>query len=105
MGAILPNSRTSEVLAELGERLRRIRLERNERMEDVAERAGVGLRTLGRLEKGEGGSLTSFLKVLRALGRLQAVDSFLPTPTVSPLALDRMGGRRRRRASSVADDG
>lgn len=40
----------------------------------LADRAGIGLATLARLERGEGGlSLENLLKVLRALGVLESV--------------------------------
>lgn len=99
MDRILPNSRTDAVLAEIGDRLRRVRLEQNRTAEELAETSGVGTRTLLRLESGEGANLTTLIRVLRGLGKLSAMDSFLPEPVVSPLELAKRSGKRRLRAS------
>ena len=90
---------TEEVLAELGERLRRYRLQQNRTLEDVARAAGVGLRTAARAEAGDNPTLATVVKLLRALGRLEALDAFLPEPLVSPLEMARLSGRVRERAS------
>lgn len=103
MSQILHNSRTEAVLTELGARLRRTRLEQNRTAEQVAETSGVGTRTLLRLESGEGANLTTLVRVLRGLGRLGALDSFLPEPTVSPLELAKRSGHVRQRASGSDD--
>ncbi len=99
MDRIFPNSRTETVLTELGQRIRRTRLEQNRTAEELAESSGVGTRTLLRLESGEGATMTTLVRILRGLGKLNALDSFLPEPTVSPLELVKRSGRRRQRAS------
>ena len=54
--------------AELGQRLRRVRLGRGWTQEELAERAGIGLSSLKSLE-GEGkGTLVRFLQVSSVLG-------------------------------------
>ena len=90
---------TEEVLAELGERLRRYRLQQNRTLEDVARAAGVGLRTAARAEAGDNPTLATVVKLLRALGRLEALDAFLPEPLVSPIQMAKLAGRVRERAS------
>lgn len=90
---------TLAVLRELGERMRGYRLQQNQRVADVAREAGLPTRTINRLEAGENPTLATFIRVLRALGRLEELDSFLPIPTVSPIQLAALAGRRRQRAS------
>ena len=100
-------SSTTEILSELGSRLQGYRLRQNMTVAETAARAGVGSRTLNRAEAGENTSLESLVKVLRALGRLEALDAFLPAPLISPLQLAKHQGRERRRASGrrAPDDG
>jgi transcriptional regulator with XRE-family HTH domain len=86
------------VLTELGERLARWRLERNLSQGAVGDEAGVGRRTVQRLEAGESVQLTSFIRVLRVLGLLESLDRLIPEPTPSPLERLKLAGRERQRA-------
>jgi transcriptional regulator with XRE-family HTH domain len=87
------------VLAEIGARIERTRLERNLTQRHVAHEAGVGERTLKRLEAGGGGNLTTLVRVLRALDLLPGLEALLPEPLPSPIQQARLAGARRRRAS------
>lgn len=95
---ISPTSTTNEVLRELGDRITRIRLQDDRTIERLAEDAGVGERTVRRAEGGANTSLESLVKILRALGRLDAFDAFLPEPLVSPIQLAANRVRERQRA-------
>jgi len=88
----------TEVLRELGSRLRAYRLQQNLTVATVAERAGVNPNTVLNAEAGRNPRLGTLLRLLRVYGRLEAVDAFLPEPGVSPLQLARLQGRPRRRA-------
>jgi transcriptional regulator with XRE-family HTH domain len=84
----------------LGERLARIRLAKNLTQEELAERAGLGIRTIQRLELGKAATqLSGFVRVCRALDLLAALDAMIPEQTVSPIEQLKLHGRRRRRAS------
>lgn len=96
-------SRTGDVLAEIGARLRRLRLSLNLRVEDLAARSGVSQRSITRLEAGKGLNLEFLVRVLRGLGRLQAIDSFIAEPPVSPIQIAKLGGKERQRASAPTD--
>lgn len=100
MTRIRPSSTNDEILAELGRRLERYRLQQNRTLADVAREAGVGLRTAARAEAGENPTLATMVKLLRALGRLEALDSFLPEPLVSPIQLAELSGKLRQRAGT-----
>jgi transcriptional regulator with XRE-family HTH domain len=90
---------TPEILLELGQRVRRTRLLENLSQAALAEEAGLGERTLRKLEQGDGVQLSTLIDLLRALHKLDALDSFLPDPGVSPMELLERAGRQRQRAS------
>jgi transcriptional regulator with XRE-family HTH domain len=113
MTEIKPTATTDEILRELGRRLQQYRLQQNRTLESVATDAGIGSATMVRAEAGERPTLATLIKILRALGRLDALDAFLPAPLVSPLQLaalrdqerQRAGTPRRRHNRSERDDG
>ena len=72
---------------DLGYRLRQLRLSRNLDQRTVAEKAGISLRALSKLENGQGSTLETFLRTLRALDYVKGIEILAPEPTVSPLAL------------------
>lgn len=89
------------VLQELGARLRAARLSRNLSQAQLAEEAGIGRVTLQRLEEGKGSaSLSSLIRVLRALDLSEGWNQLVPPPRPSPLAELEDRGRPRRRAGS-----
>lgn len=86
------------VLAELGSRLARTRLERNLTQADLGFEAGVGVATVRRLEDGASVRLASLIRVLRVLGLLDTLDVLVPDPVPSPVERLRLRGRERQRA-------
>lgn len=96
---IRQTTRTPAVLAELGHRISRLRLQRNQTLASLAEDAGIGTATLQRLESGNAANLTTLIQVLRALGRLGDLDNVLPDIEVSPFELTGARKKPRQRAS------
>ena len=96
---IEPNLTDEAVLAELGARLERTRLERNLTQRALAADAGVERKALQRAEAGESVKLTSFVRILRALGLLDGLDQLVPEPLPSPIDLLKRHDKRRQRAS------
>ncbi len=96
---ISPHLTDDAVLAELGARVRRERLQRNQTQQQLAEEAGVSKRTLERLEAGESTQLSSFVRIARALGLLERFEALLPEPLPSPIERLELGGKQRERAS------
>lgn len=88
----------SEILATLGERLARERLDRNITQAVVAREAGVARRTVSRLENGHSVDTQSLIRILRALGLLDRLERLAPPPRPSPVALAARRGRDRERA-------
>lgn len=84
--------------AELGVRLARQRLARNVTQEALAANAGIGLRTLRRVEAGEPTSLDSVLRIAIALGLAEGLMSGIPEQDIRPIERVESRGRERRRA-------
>jgi transcriptional regulator with XRE-family HTH domain len=76
---------SAEMEASIGENLKRLRLLRNLEQKVLAEQPGVSLRALQRLENGEGSSLGTLVRVLRALGRQDWLKTIAPLATVNPM--------------------
>lgn len=91
------------VAAELGRRLRSLRLNRNYSQQEIAELTGLSVTAVQSAEKGESKMIT-YIKILRVLGSLQALENFLPVVDISPLQLARMEGKKRQRASGKRKD-
>ena len=90
---------TEQALHEIGERVKRHRLNRNLSQKEVAKRSGIGLASVARLEDGKGSTLANLVRVLTALGALDSLDLFLPMPPISPIQMAKLHGKERRKAS------
>jgi len=85
------------VLQEIGRRFARARLESGLTQAQAAEEAGIGKRTLERLEGGNAVDSVTLIRVLRALGMSPNLESLLPDVQQSPVALLKNKGRQRAR--------
>jgi transcriptional regulator with XRE-family HTH domain len=91
-----------ESLNELGRRLARIRKQQGYSQDTLAQAAGMGVATLRRIEAGQDSQLSSWLKLLKALGMSESIDALIPENFRSPMA-EVLGGKKRRKQSNVAD--
>jgi len=80
-------SNINDLKSNLGRRLRQLRLSRNIDQRTTAERAGISERALRKLENGEGSTLETLLRTLKALDYTQGIEMLAPEVTVNPLAL------------------
>jgi transcriptional regulator with XRE-family HTH domain len=97
---------TNAVVAELGRRFERARLQQNLTQAELALAAGVGEATLRRFESGHSIQLTTLVKLLKAMGLLDGLETVLPEETVDPIAeLERWRGRRRASGARTREDG
>ncbi len=87
-----------EIIRDIGHRLSGYRLQKNLTQEELAVTTGLNQKTISNAETGKDPRLSTLIKILRALGRIEALDAFLPKPGISPLMLAKMAGRERRRA-------
>ena len=86
----------SDLETKLGSQLRLLRLDQDLRQETLAERAGVSLNSLKRLELGRGSTTHTILSVLRALGREGWLETIAPVATINPLTMTRAAKPRQR---------
>ncbi len=89
---------SGQIEAALCRRLENIRLARNVTQKQLAREAGVSTRTIGRLEKGQGVSFDTLIRVMAALGIQQNLETLLPDPTVRPIERIGATGFERKRA-------
>lgn len=88
------------ILAVLGERLSRRRIDRGLTQARLADEAGVSKRTVERIEAGASGQLSSYIRLLRALDLVHRIDAFVPEAVPSPMELMKLRGKQRERAAS-----
>lgn len=88
----------SALLEKIGSGLAQKRIRAKLSQAALARRAGVGKRTVERLEAGQPTQLDSFLRILRELGLLSVLDSLGPESGPSPMQLLKMKVREPRRA-------
>jgi transcriptional regulator with XRE-family HTH domain len=91
-----------ELQLALGERLKRLRLNRNLDQRSTAEKAGISERALRNLESGHGSTVETMLRVLKALDYLQGIDMLAPEASVNPLDLLRQSKAPQRVRRAVA---
>jgi len=88
------------VLKEVGQRLAGVRLARNWTQSELAEKAGLGLRTVQRMELGAVATqLTGLVRICRALGLMDRLEVLFPEPVASPMAQLKLQGKQRQRAT------
>ena len=89
---------SNQIETALCKQLESIRLSRNITQLQLAEESGISLRTIGRMEKGQGVSIDTFIRVLTALGIQQNLETLLPDPTIRPIDRIDIDGSERKRA-------
>lgn len=71
----------------LGEQVRRARQREQYSQSDLAKRANVNRNSVSALERGQGSSLATLIRVVRALGLTNWLDELAPDTGPSPLEL------------------
>lgn len=97
MGHIKESMTDDAIAGELGQRLAQARLEQNRTQQELAEHLGINRMSYNRLERGQGKVIT-LIAALRALGKLDQLDAFLPNEPFSPMEALKMGRPQRMRA-------
>jgi transcriptional regulator with XRE-family HTH domain len=81
----------------IGEQLRRARLAAGLDQTQLAQLAGVSVGALRNLERGNGSTVKTLVRVARALGREDWLGGIAPAVSVSPIDVFRSGRRPRSR--------
>ena len=76
----------------LAARIRTLRTARRWSQEELAERAGLGVATVTRLERSGRGQISTLLRIAAALGRLRDFETLLAAP--EPSSLEELRSRR-----------
>lgn len=71
----------------LGRQVRSVRIKLNYEQSTLAELAGVSITAITNLETGKGATIKTLIKVLRAVNRVEWLDTLSPPLSVSPLQL------------------
>lgn len=89
------------ILATLGQRLARRRIDSGLTQAELARQAGVGRATVERLEAGHSTQMSSLVRVLRVLDLLDALLDVVPAAGPRPMDLLKLRSKARQRASSA----
>lgn len=75
-----------ELVRLLGSRFKEYRMRCNLTQKEVAEQSGIGLTTIHKFENGVAGniSLSTFILLLKVIGKIDALDDVLPELPESP---------------------
>lgn len=73
-----------EILDDLGKRFRNTRIVKKLTQKDIAEKAGISLDTIKRLERNGYVSLGNLVKICRVLDLIQTIDALFPAAEFSP---------------------
>lgn len=91
----------SAILKELAVFIKQVRLKKNYKQNELAEKAGIHRVTLSEFENGERSiSLLTFIELLRALNELELLEIFKNQTMISPLEMAKLEAKKRQRASS-----
>lgn len=77
----------SAILAQIGQKLKEARIERNVSQKMLAERSGLSAFSISQMENGRNTSLLSLIMVLRALNLLDILEELFREKPISPVAL------------------
>lgn len=95
---ITADSNNLAIMKEIGERIKRSRLDMQLSQKELAERAGISVRTLSTIENNGDVRLEILIRVLRAMGLIENLNVLLPELEFNPEDY-RMLGKSRQRVS------
>ena len=84
-------------LVELGKRIRAERIAVDLKQQELADRAAISVDRVSAMENGYPVSTEKLARVLRVLGHAEALENLLPPPVASPIDLQKLAGKPRRR--------
>lgn len=90
------NLTPDEIELTIGENIRALRLQLNLEQATLAERAGLSLKAVQNIENGNGSTLKSLVRVVRALGREDWFKTIAPVASINPLTMTNNAEPRQR---------
>ncbi|MDR2866783.1 MAG: helix-turn-helix domain-containing protein [Methanomassiliicoccaceae archaeon] len=88
----------TEILEDIGEKIRKIRLKANITRDELHFRTGIHKKTIGDAEIGRNITMMTLIGILRGLNAFDLLEPLLKEEEVSPVALAMNKGRSRERA-------
>lgn len=89
------------ILKNLGIQFKQIRLNKNLTQAELSELSGLSRSAISDLETKGTGSMNTFIRVLRALEKLEILNYFITEAPVSPIQIAKLKGKNRKRASGI----
>jgi transcriptional regulator with XRE-family HTH domain len=96
MAAMTTSYTPAELAALLGTSIRKLRIDRNLKQNELAAQAGISVHSLQNLESGKGATVRTLVTVMRALGREEWLKTLAPIPTINPLNMPKGAAARKR---------
>lgn len=94
------NAKSPELVEiEICKRLERVRLGQNISQQQLAATAGVSRRTISRMENGQGISLNTLIRVMRALDLTHHLESLVPSLDIRPIERVKQKPERKHASS------
>lgn len=85
------------ILQRLGGRIRDYRMRMEMTQGELAEKSGVSMGSVVRLERGDAVSVLLLISILRTLGVLENLETLLPELGISPIQMRKMQGKKVQR--------
>jgi transcriptional regulator with XRE-family HTH domain len=82
------------ILQKMGNRIRGYRMRMEMTQSELAEKSGVSMGTIVRIEQGNPVSTLLLVSILRSLGLLENLEILLPELGISPMQMRKMQGRK-----------
>ena len=99
-------SSDQELLRQIGQKLKTLRVEANWSQTELAVKTGLGRSSVAEIEKGRNFSIASFVSILRALNQLDELSFFFQKAdyVLSPMEIYRLEKKKRKRGGYKKDN-
>ncbi|MBO5594735.1 MAG: helix-turn-helix domain-containing protein [Prevotella sp.] len=92
------------ILQRMGRRMRDYRIRMELTQGELAEKSGVSMGTIVRVEQGNPISTLLFISILRTMGLLENLEVLLPELNISPIQMRKMQGKKIQRIRHKKED-
>ena len=92
------------ILQKMGRRIRDYRIRMEMTQSELAEKSGVSMGTIVRVEQGNPISTLLLISILRTMGLLENLEVLLPELSISPLQMRKMQGKKVKRIRHKKED-
>lgn len=99
---ISAENNNTAILKELGQRIKRSRVDMQLTQAAFAKKAGIAVRTLSTAENGGDIRIDSLIRILRVMGNLENLNLLLPELTLNPEDYRVLGKERQRVSKQTA---